>query len=143
MKIEAILQRKGHAVIMMAEGDTALDAARVLVEHGIGSVVITEGDRLAGIFTERDLLRLTAETPGELHSITIGSAMTRTPVTAHPDDELTDMMGLMTERKIRHLPVVVGEQVIGIVSIGDLLHACRSKAEEENSHLRQYIQGVG
>lgn len=143
MKIEEILRRKGHAVVRMEEGRTVLDAAQLLVEHGIGSVVITQADQLAGIFTERDILRLIAKDPHDLDRITVGSAMTRSPITARPDDELPDMMGLMTDRKIRHLPVVADGRVVGIVSIGDLLHACHSKAEEENSHLRQYIQGAG
>jgi CBS domain-containing protein len=142
MKIGEILRTKGHAVVTIAETHTALEAVGVLVRHDIGALVVTEGGRPVGIFTERDVLRLTARSPEALHTVVVGSVMTKQPVTATPDDELRAMMDVMTERKIRHLPVMDGGRLVGIVSIGDLLNACRHVAEEENSHLRQYIQGV-
>jgi CBS domain-containing protein len=72
----------------------------------------------------------------------VGAVMTREPITASPGDELGTVMDVMTERRIRHLPVVERDGLVGIVSIGDLLNACRYVAEEENSYLRQYIQGA-
>ena len=69
--------------------------------------------------------------------------MTRELITAKPQDELIGMMDVMTQNKIRHLPVLEGDRLIGIISIGDLVNACRVVAEEENSQLRQYIQGTG
>jgi CBS domain-containing protein len=105
--------------------------------------VVTEGKSPIGILTERDILRVTARSPGELDSIEVATVMTVKLITASPEDELADMMDVMTENKIRHLPVLEGGRLVGIVSIGDLLNACRVEAEEENSHLRQYIQGAG
>ena len=104
---------------------------------------MTEGERVTGILTERDLLRLTAGRPGELGSIQVGSVMTTKMITARPEDELADMMDVMTKNKIRHLPVVEGDSLVGIISIGDLLNACRVVAENENFQLREYIQGTG
>ena len=123
MKIEEILQDKGHDVVTIEEFRSVLDAARVLVDRNIGALVVTEGESPTGILTERDILRVTARSPGELDSIHVAT--------------------VMTESKIRHLPVVEGGRLVGIVSIGDLLNACRVVAEEENSYLRQYIQGAG
>lgn len=141
MRIGEILRRKGHDVVTIPQTRSVLDAVGVLVRHDIGALVVTEHERPTGIFTERDVLRLTARSPTALGTIQVGGVMTHDPVTATPDDELTEMMDVMTERKIRHLPVVEGGELVGIVSIGDLLNACRHVAEEENSHLRQYIQG--
>jgi CBS domain-containing protein len=143
MRLADILKQKGHRVVTVSEEQSVLDAIHTLVAENIGSLVVEEDGRLAGIFTERDVLRVTARRPGALERIQIGDVMTLSPVTATPTDELTRAMSLMTREKIRHLPVLEGGRLVGIVSIGDLLHACRSEAEQENSHLRQYIQGVG
>jgi CBS domain-containing protein len=93
--------------------------------------------------TEHDILRVTARSPGELNSINVATVMTLKPITALTEDQLAEIMDVITESKIRHLPVVEGGRLVGIVSISDLLNACRVVAEEENSHLRQYIQGAG
>lgn len=143
MKIEEILRSKGHDVVTITESKSVLDAAQVLVDHNIGGLVVMEGERPTGILTERDILRLTARNPGELGSIQVGSVMTRELITARPEDQLAEMMDVMTESKIRHLPVMEGDRLTGIISIGDLVNACRVMAEEENSQLRQYIQGAG
>ena len=143
MKIAEILRHKGHEVVTIPETHSVLEAVGVLVRHNIGALVVTDRARPTGIFTERDVLRLTARSPSALGSIQVAGVMTRDPITADPEDELQEMMDVMTERKIRHLPVVEKGELVGIVSIGDLLNACRQVAEEENSHLRQYIQGVG
>ena len=141
MKIRDILETKGRQVVTVDEDRTVLEAARTLAHHNIGSLLVTRDDRPEGIITERDVLNLAAASPASLESTTIGAVMTRDLIVAGPDDELPDMMGVMTENRIRHLPVVEDEHVVGIVSIGDLLNACRVLAENENAHLRQYIHG--
>ena len=143
MKIEEILRNKGHDVVTITESRSVLAAAQALVDHNIGALVVTEGKRPTGILSERDILRLTARSPGELGSIQVATVMTREPITARPEDQLAEVMDVMTENRIRHLPVLEGGQLIGIISIGDLVNACRVVAEEENSHLRQYIHGAG
>ena len=102
-----------------------------------------EGERPTGILTERDVLRLTARSPGELGTIPVGDVMTRVLITVTAEDRLADAMDVMTENRIRHLPVMDGDRLAGIISIGDLVNACRILAEQENSELRQYIQGAG
>ena len=102
-----------------------------------------EGTHPVGILTERDVLRLTAQSPGELSRVLVRDAMTTALVTAKPDDELRRMMDVMTENRVRHIPVLDGGELVGIVSIGDLVNACRVAVESENTHLRQYIAGRG
>ena len=141
MRLKEILVRKGHHVQSIAEDRSVLEAAKELVHHNIGSLLVTRAGRVTGILTERDVLRLAAER-GPLDALAVGSIMTADLVLAGPDDELYDAMGVMTERRIRHLPVMDGGHVVGIVSIGDLVNACRVVAEDENAHLRQYIHGA-
>ena len=143
MRIEEILRTKGHEVITITETETVLDAVRRLVDRNIGGLVVTNGKEPTGILTERDILRLTARGPGDLGSIAVGSVMTRDVITAAPDDELLSVMDVMTERRVRHLPVLDGDRLVGIVSIGDLVNHCRLAAERENVQLREYIQGAG
>ncbi len=143
MKIKEILHNKGHDVVTITETRSVLAAAQALVDHNIGGVLVTEGELLKGILTERDILRVTARSPGELDSILVGTVMTRELITAKPEDELTEVMDVMTQNKIRHLPILEGDRLVGIISIGDLVNACLVVAEDENSQLRQYIQGAG
>lgn len=143
MRIEEILRKKGHDVLTITESKSVLAAAEVLVEHNIGGLVVMEGERATGIVTKRDILRVTARRPGELDSIQVGEVMTRDLITAKPEDQLLQMMDVMAENKIRHLPILEGDRLAGIISIGDLVNACRVVAEEENSQLRHYIAGAG
>jgi CBS domain-containing protein len=143
MKIDEILEQKGHDVVTIHQDRSVLEAAKTLVENNIGGLVVTDGDDLTGIVTERDILRVTATRPDLLGAIPIRSVMTRDMLVASPDDGLQDLMAVMTERRVRHLPVLQGGRLLGIVSIGDLLNACLTLAEDENLHLRQYIHGGG
>lgn len=141
MKLREILGRKGHDVVTIGRERSVLDAVQTLVQHNIGALLITQGELPEGIITERDVLRLTARFSSALSSTPVATAMTRDLVVAEPDDELHAMMEVMTKKRVRHLPVVEHGRLVGIVSIGDLLNACLDLAEDENSHLRQYIHG--
>ena len=143
MTIDEILRKKGRDVVTVTGEQSVLEAVHVLVERNIGGLVVVDGPAPVGILTERDVLRLTAKSPGRLDAIPVNEVMTREVITARPDDDLRSMMDVMTENRIRHLPVLQGGELVGIVSIGDLVNACRVSAEAENAHLRHYIQGVG
>lgn len=143
MKIREILRDKGHDVLTIRPDRTVLEAVRTLVDRNVGSLMVTENERTVGIITERDILRLTARAPGGLDQVPVGEIMTTDLVTTDPEADLREMMGVMTTRRIRHLPVVDAGRLVGIVSIGDLLNAGRRLAEQENTHLREYIQGAG
>lgn len=143
MTIDEILRRKGRDVVTIAPSETVLGAVRRLVEHDIGSLVAVEDGEPVGIITERDVLRLAARGPGRLAATRVTDVMTRAMITAEPEDGVKAIMDVMTEERIRHLPVLEVGRLVGIVSIGDLVNACRASAEDENRHLRRYIQGVG
>jgi CBS domain-containing protein len=143
MRIEEILRKKGHEVFTIGESESVLHAAQALVEHNIGSLMVLEGDRPIGILTERDILRVAAGSPERIGSMRVGEVMTRDLITAALDDGIPEMMDLMTARRVRHLPVLAEDRLAGIISIGDLVNACRLVAESENVALRRYIQGVG
>ena len=140
MKIRDILRHKGHDVVTASTGDSILQAVRVLVDHNIGGVVVVEGGEVIGILTERDILRLVASKPDELQALEVGQVMTRNVIKLAPDDDLAHVMEVMTENRIRHLPVIEEGRLAGIVTIGDVVNAFRRVAEDENAHLRQYIK---
>lgn len=143
MTIRDILRRKGSEVVTITGDRSVLQAVETLVDHNIGSLVVMKDDALTGIITERDILRLTAGAAGKLGTIKIESVMTRDLLTAEADDGLHETMSVMTERRVRHLPVVEKGTLIGIVSIGDLINACLMFAEDENEQLRRYIHRGG
>ena len=107
-------------VISVAPNDTVQLAIQRMMEEGIGAVTVCEGPRLVGIFTERDVLRLAAEGP-DFSNVKVGDVMTRNVVTVSPDVGVLAAAQLMRERRVRHLPVVEGENVLGIVGIRDVL----------------------
>lgn len=141
MKIRDILRTKGTDVVLVSPRETVLAAMRILVRHNIGSVVVEEGGEIRGILTERDVLRLGSRDPELLSTTLVGEAMTEDLVVGLPEDDIHYAMAIMTKNRIRHLPVVEDGRLRGIISIGDLVNACRQEAEVENRYLRDYIQG--
>ena len=142
MRIREIVQSKGTFVVTIDPDRTVLEAMKVLVQHRIGAVVAMNGEEIAGILTERDVLRLGAASPAQLETMRVGEAMTRDLIVAVPDDDLEYAMEAMTRNRIRHLPIVDGGRLAGMLSIGDVVNALRSRVETENRHLRDYIQGI-
>ncbi len=141
MRIQDILDSKGDRVVTTSTKGTVSDAMDVLNEHNIGAVVVIEGDSIRGILSERDVLRLGARGPELLSTATIYETMTRDVIVGLPEDEVHAAMGVMTQNRIRHLPIVRDGQLVGIVSIGDLVNAAWLEAADENQHLKDYIQG--
>ncbi|MBI4539699.1 MAG: CBS domain-containing protein [Gemmatimonadetes bacterium] len=142
MKVRDVLRVKGHNVVTITPDQTVLAAMRTLVERNIGSVVVMDGDDVAGILTERDALRLGARDPGGLANTRVRDAMTTDLVIGVPEDDLQYVMEIMTRNRIRHLPVLEEGRLIGILSIGDVVNALRTSVEAENRYLRDYIQGA-
>lgn len=142
MRIREIISSKGAFVVTVDPDRMVLDAMKVLVEHGIGAVVVVEGEEIAGIMSERDVLRLGAASPASLETTRVGDVMTRDLIVAVPDDDLDYAMQVMTKNRIRHLPVVESGKLFGMLSIGDVVNAARRSVESENRHLRDYIQGI-
>jgi CBS domain-containing protein len=141
MQIADILRTKGTAVITVAPDAPIQDAMRTLVEHGIGALVVVDGE-LQGIVTERDLLRAAAADVQHLASARVRDLMTARVITAAPDADIQQVMDIMSERRIRHLPIVDDDGVCGIISIGDVVNALRQHVETENRQLHAYIAGT-
>ena len=107
-------------VVTVGPEDPVSVAIARMLEEGIGSVAVCEGERLVGIFTERDVLRLAGEGPG-FAEVRVGDVMTRSPVTLAPDDDVLDAARLMGERKVRHLPVLEGENLLGMLGVREVM----------------------
>ena len=117
MRIGGVMTTK---LVTAEPAESTRDVLRRMVEANVGAVLVCEGPALVGIFTERDVLKL-AEAGASFDSLPIGEVMTASPVTCTADDEIFAVAGLMRERKIRHVPVVEGENVHGVVSVRDIL----------------------
>jgi CBS domain-containing protein len=141
MKIRELLEKKGYEVVTVPPSLPFQDAMRLLVEHNIGSVVVAEDQVVQGILTERDVLRLAAKDPVAMASLKVEDIMTRDVVVGLPEDTVDYVMEIMTRNRIRHLPVVDDGWMHGILSIGDVVDALRTKVEVENRYMRDYIQG--
>jgi CBS domain-containing protein len=140
MHVEAILKGKGRAVATIAPDASIADAVDLLTKKGIGAVVVSrDGSDVAGILSERDIVHALAERGGRVLELTVSALMTHHVYTCKPDDTIADLMQQMTDRRIRHLPVVENGRLAGIVSIGDVVKNRVDEVEEEASTLRQFI----
>jgi CBS domain-containing protein len=141
MKVQDVLQKKGSQVFSIGPDRTVREAIRELMERRIGALLVMEGEEMLGIITERDILREAGTHAGRLDKRKVREAMTADLIVGVPDDDLNYVMGIMTRNKIRHLPIVEGRSLKGILSIGDLVWSCLTEAEFENRHLKEYIVG--
>jgi len=139
MKVADILRTKGSAVKTVPPHETVLLASAHLRAAQIGALVVsTDGNAIEGIVSERDLAYGLATHGDRLPAIRISELMTKAVVVCSPEDSITDVMKLMTRRRIRHLPVKDGDRLIGIVSIGDVLKHRLGELQEEADILRDY-----
>ena len=144
MTLRDILQLKGSHVLTIVPTATLAEVVRKLVQHNCGSLVVCEdGDpcRMIGIITERDILRACAAGQAPLHEARVLDAMSTQLCTGRVNQSIEETMGQMTERRIRHLPVVEEGALVGLISIGDLVKAEHAAMAVENHYLRTYIQG--
>jgi CBS domain-containing protein len=141
MKIRDLLRAKGSVVITVAPDVPIQEAMRVLVQHRIGALVVADG-KLRGIITERDLLRWGADDIQRLASSRVRDLMTVEVITAAPEAEIEEVMDIMVESRIRHLPIMENGTLAGIISIGDVVNALRQSVEVENRYLHAYIEGT-
>jgi len=141
MKIRNVLDQKGYEVVTVPPSFSVQDAMRLLVEHNIGSVVVTDDRKILGILTERDILRLAAADAATMVNRRVDEVMTRDLVVGLLEDSVEYVMEIMTKNRIRHLPILDDGWMQGILSIGDVVNALRHKVEAENRYMRDYIQG--
>jgi CBS domain-containing protein len=141
MKIRDILRGKGAEVVTIHPEATVHQAMQVLVHQRIGSLVVIGGrGKIAGIITERDILRECAAHSERVKETTVREVMTTNLIIGVPDDEVSYVMGIMTHNRIRHLPIIAGERLEGMISIGDVVKAQLEETEFENRYLKDYIQ---
>lgn len=140
MTIARILQHKGGTIMGVAPDQSLQEAAAILTEKRVGALVVLDSDgRLHGILSERDIVRLCAQTGAAAMMAKVADAMTKEVLTAAPKDKVDSALARMTDRRIRHLPVLEGQKLVGVVSIGDLVKAKIDEARQEADAMRAYI----
>ena len=140
MTIAAILGKKGHEVVTVTADRSVADALGVLADRRIGAVPVMENDAVAGVFSERDVLYCLATAGAAALDKRVGEVMTAPAVTVASDHSVLAALSLMTQRRIRHLPVVEGGRLTGLVSIGDLVKYRIDRIEADAAAMRDYIQ---
>ncbi len=139
MRISDVLRAKGHDVATIGPNATVRQLVETLGTRNIGAAVVTDGARLAGIVSERDVVRRLRERGGDLLDATVGEIMTADVLTCGPDDTVDHLAETMTERRIRHVPVLRDGELVGIVSIGDVVKSRISQLETDREQLESYI----
>lgn len=140
MKVKDVLSKKSSTVVTITADQTLLEASHLLAEYNIGAVMVVDEDGASlGILSERDIVRKMAMLKADVVDLKVAEAMTEDVITALPDDDLSHVSSVMTEKRIRHLPIMDGRKLIGIVSIGDVVKAQLDHVENEAHMLRQYI----
>ena len=142
MKLSAILKFKGGSVLSVTPPTTIADVIKLLAEKRIGAVLVTDADgHLEGILSERDIVRTLAIRAAATFDMTAAELMTRSPKVTSPDATVAEAMEMMTDGRFRHLPVMEGGKLVGLVSIGDVVKARISQQEMEVDSLRAYVSG--
>lgn len=141
VKVADILKNKGGAVISVTPDDFVFDVLKLMAERNIGAVLVMSGEKLEGLFSERDYARkiiLKGRNSRETH---VRDIMSRELIIVHPEDSVMESLAIMTEKRIRHLPVLAGQQVVGLISIGDLVKKVIDEQHIIIKHLESYISG--
>jgi CBS domain-containing protein len=139
--VRHLLEEKGHQVWSIAPRATAYEALQLMADKNVGALLVIEGGRVAGIFTERDYARKVALQGRSSKTTTVGELMTPDVLYVSPDDTIENCMAIMTDKRLRHLAVMDGEKLAGIVSIGDVVKAIISDREFRIRELERYITG--
>jgi CBS domain-containing protein len=140
-RIRDVLRRKGDDVYSVGPLATVIDAVNAMNEQHVGSVLVCEGGYPVGIFSERDVLVRVVAANRDPRQTLVRDVMTTRLHTASPDDTILEVQRLMTDRRCRHVPVMEGESLVGLVSIGDLTKASQYNLRQEVRELSSYIGG--
>lgn len=142
MTVAHILQSKGSDVISVSPKAAIMEVADVLAKNKIGAVLVMEaGGKVAGIISERDVVRALAQKGDKLASSKVSDFMTRELITCQPDATIDQIMSLMTEGRVRHLPVLDDGKLCGMISIGDIVKRRIAEVEFEAEEMKRYIAG--
>ncbi len=140
LSVQQLLDQKPKGIFSVAPGDPVLTAIKKMAEHHVGALLVMTGDRLVGIVSERDYARKVVLLGRSSEETLVEAIMLAKVVTVTPRQDAHDCMRLMTDMRIRHLPVVVGERVVGVLSIGDLVRAVIEEQERTIADLESYIR---
>ncbi|NMC64506.1 MAG: CBS domain-containing protein [SAR324 cluster bacterium] len=144
MSVSSVLKSKGNNVFKIAPDDSLSDCITLLNQERIGALLVVERDgRISGIISERDILRIAGSKPFKPTHIVVKDVMTPVArlITATLDESLQEIMERMTMNRIRHIPIMDGDQIAGMISIGDVVKTLLMLKEEENEHMKNYISG--
>jgi len=142
MFVENILKQKGHAVLTTVPDRPAADIAREMMEKNIGILLVTDdAGAISGIISERDLVRGAAQNDGDISGLKVSDLMTPNVITCTPADSLQKITSVMTSKRVRHLPVLDGKTLRGLISIGDVLKYRLEETLLDEEAMRDYIAG--
>lgn len=139
--VDAILRHKGHDVWVVHPDDSVFAAVRLMADKSAGALVVAVDGRVAGVVSERDCARRVVLDGKAPRDTRVGDIMTTPVVSVAPDHTVDECLRLMTDKRIRHLPVITGDRLVGVVSIGDLVRQVISRQSETIQFLEQYIDG--
>jgi len=137
--LKQLLEAKGREVYTIEPGARVFDALKMMADKGVGALMVTEGGRIAGVISERDYARKVILHGKSSHELQVRDIMTSKVITVHPGQSVEECMALMTEKRIRHLPVIEGERLIGVLSIGDLVKEVIAAQQQTIAQLESYI----
>jgi CBS domain-containing protein len=140
MQVKEILRVKGNRLLTIEPAGRATDAVRTMSEQNLGSLIVLEHERLAGVLTFREILQALAQRNGSLGDLRVGDIMVRDPVTATPDMEVNDLRRTMLDSGARYLPVVQDAKLLGVISFRDVAKAVLEEQDFENKMLKGYIK---
>jgi CBS domain-containing protein len=141
VKISDILRHKGAAVVTIAPTETVTALLAALAAHNVGALVVLDGDRVVGVVSERDVVRRLAEHGPSLLDAAVAQIMTTDVFACSSKDSVDSIAATMTERRVRHMPVIDDDTMVGIVSIGDVVLSRIRQLETDRGQLEQYIVG--
>ena len=139
--VRQLLESKPAEIIAISPDAPVIDAIRLMAERRVGALVVMEGARLAGILSERDYARKIVLQGRSSKDTPVRDIMTAEVITVRPEDSSDHCMQVVTDKRIRHLPVMQGGDVVGVLSIGDLVRAVIEEQKQELDHLQRYIAG--
>ncbi|WP_197375164.1 CBS domain-containing protein [Mycolicibacterium baixiangningiae] len=141
MRIADVLRSKGSAVATITETTTVIGLLAELATHNIGAMVVVGADGMVGMVSERDVVRELHVRGADLLRLPVAQIMTAVVVTCTPDDPVDDLSALMTNNRVRHVPVLDNGRLVGIVSIGDVVKTRMEQLQSDQEHLQAYITG--
>ncbi|MCW7467956.1 CBS domain-containing protein [Leptospira kanakyensis] len=141
MSVKDILKDKASSVLSIEEDRNVLEATQMMVGAKVGSLIVTFQGKLVGIFTERDLMRVVAKDHANLDKVKLKDVMTTQLTVAGPDEDVDDILNNMITKRFRHMPVLDGDKIIGLISIGDAVKTKLTRTQAEMSILREYMYG--